>query len=271
MDWNQAMEKLLPVFVTHGLRIAGALVGLWVVIKLAGQVQRRITTALQAREFDITLSIFFGSLARWLLLAVAILAILGVFGFETASFAAIIGAAGLAFGLAFQGTLSNFSAGVMLLVFRPFKVGDRIEVDGVKGRVSEIGLFTTAVDTTDRRRQILPNSVVNTSVIQNQSYHETRRVDVTAYFAAECDPGVVRTTLADIGRRFNRVEIRPEADIVVKRLHPWGSEWELRIYVPMLEHNDVLYAAHEAILLAMAEKGLRPPEAHFTGGGRLTS
>jgi len=240
MDWNQAVETLLPVLVTHGLRIGGALLGLWVAVRLAGQAQRRITAALQVREFDITLSMFFGSLARWLLLAVCILAILGVFGVETASFAAIIGAAGLAFGLAFQGTLSNFSAGVMLLVFRPFTVGDRIEINGVRGRVSEIGLFTTAVDTTDRRRQILPNSMVNTSVIQNQSHHETRRVDVAVYFAADCEPGVIRATLADIGRRFNRVEIRQEADIVVKRLHPWGSEWELRIFVPMLEYNDVL-------------------------------
>jgi small conductance mechanosensitive channel len=159
----------------------------------------------------------------------------------------------------------------MLLVFRPFKVGDRIEIGDVKGRVSEIGLFTTAIDTTDRRRQILPNSMVNTSVIENHSHHPTRRVDVTIYFAADCAPEEIRTLLTELGLRFNRPEVRPQADIVVKRLHPWGSEWELRLFVPMIEHNDVLYATHEAVLQGMAARGLHPPAEYLTRSSRLTS
>ena len=126
LDVRALVATNLPILITYGLRCLGVLFAVWVAFKLAGWLQSRTTSVLLSRQFDATLSIFFGSLIRWLIIAAAVVACLGVFGIETTSFAALIGAAGLAVGLAFQGTLSNFAAGVMLLVFRPFKVGDYI-------------------------------------------------------------------------------------------------------------------------------------------------
>src|SRR4051794_35455351 len=111
---------MIPLATAYGVRIVGVLVAIWVSFKVAGWLQHRVTSGLRSRKFDETLAIFFGNVLRWLILVAAVLACLSVFGIETTSFAAIIGAAGLAVGLAFQGTLSNFAAGVMLLVFRPF-------------------------------------------------------------------------------------------------------------------------------------------------------
>lgn len=113
------METFIPIITSWGVNIAGVLIGLWASFKVSNWVQTQITSKLQARSFDATLAIFFGSLAKWALLVSAVLGLMGFVGIQTTSFAAIIGAAGLAIGLAFQGTLSNFSAGIVLLVFRP--------------------------------------------------------------------------------------------------------------------------------------------------------
>jgi small conductance mechanosensitive channel len=113
------LETFIPIITSWGVNIAGVLIGLWASFKVSNWVQTQITSKLQARSFDATLAIFFGSLAKWALLVSAVLGLMGFVGIQTTSFAAIIGAAGLAIGLAFQGTLSNFSAGIVLLVFRP--------------------------------------------------------------------------------------------------------------------------------------------------------
>ena len=179
MEANEEMlATLVPLVTSYGLRIVGVLFALWASFRIAGWLQNRVTRGLRQRSFDETLSIFFGNLLRWLVLVAAVLACLGVFGIETTSFAAIIGAASLAVGLAFQGTLSNFAAGVMLLVFRPFKVGDYIVAGGKEGKVAEIGLFVTALDTVDNRRIFLPNTAIGSGAIENNTAHPVRRIDI---------------------------------------------------------------------------------------------
>ncbi|MFN9977967.1 MAG: mechanosensitive ion channel family protein, partial [Phycisphaerae bacterium] len=123
-------------------------------------------------------------------LACAILGIAGSFGVNVNTFAAIIGSAGLAIGLAFQGTLSNIASGVLLLVFRPFKVGDSVVIAGVAGVVNEIDLFTTALDTADGRRVIVPNAQIAGAVIDNQSHHPRRRFEVLLSVQFDADPNV---------------------------------------------------------------------------------
>jgi len=167
MDTNKLLEEAVPLVTTYGIRVLGVVAVVWVSFKIAGSVQRGVTQGLRLRKFDETLAIFFGNMLRWLLILGTILACLSVFGIETTSFAAVIGAAGLAVGLAFQGTLSNFAAGVMLLVFRPFKVGDYIVAAGKEGVVAELGLFVTAIDTLDNRRIYLGNTSVGSGVIEN--------------------------------------------------------------------------------------------------------
>jgi small conductance mechanosensitive channel len=178
-NWEQLRTVILSVLVDYGSRLVGVLVLLSIAWIVAGWIRRVVRQSLERAKFGATLTVFFSSMSRWLVLLLAVLASLGVFGVETTSFAAIIGAAGLAVGLAFQGVLSNFASGVMLLVFRPFKAGDAVTTAGQTGKIGAIELFTTTLDTFDNRRFVIPNSSIFGSVIENISHHPTRRADVS--------------------------------------------------------------------------------------------
>ena len=170
----------------YGLKAVFVLILLTVAWTVSGWGSSIVRTALERINFDETLTIFLSKLVRWAILLMAALTCLSKFDVETTSFAALIAAAGLAIGLAFQGTLSNFAAGAMLLLFRPYKVGDEVNVAGYSGTVREIELFTTAIDTADFRRIIVPNSSIFGAVIENVTHHPVRRFDVgvgTAYSA----------------------------------------------------------------------------------------
>ncbi|MDX1740681.1 MAG: mechanosensitive ion channel, partial [Rhodothermales bacterium] len=161
------LEVIYQSILTYGLDVLGAIAVL-IVGWIASKWARRITRKGMDRRpnADATLTKFTSNLVGWLVIAIAVIAALEMFGVQTTSFVALLGAAGLAIGLAFQGTLSNFAAGVMLLVFRPFKVGDAIKVAGELGVVDEVGLFVTNLDTPDNRRIVIPNSNIFGSVIE---------------------------------------------------------------------------------------------------------
>ena len=139
----------------------------------------RIAGAPIKKRVDDTLGRFVSKMVFYVVMTCVLLAVLGSFGIPVTSFAAILGAAGFAVGLAFQGTLSNFASGVLLLVFRPFKVGDVINAAGVTAKVTELDLFTTVLDTPDNRRIIVPNSAIASGTIENITHHDDRRVDVS--------------------------------------------------------------------------------------------
>lgn len=162
----------------YGPPAVGVLVILAVAWVLASWARRATRRALIRARFDPTLGTFLSNALRWLILILAVLACMNLFGIQTTSFAAIIGAAGLAIGLALQGSLSNLAAGIMLLIFRPFKVGDWIIAAGQAGKVCEIDLFQTSLDTSDGRRIIVPNGPIFTGVIENSTFHPKRRIDL---------------------------------------------------------------------------------------------
>jgi small conductance mechanosensitive channel len=177
-DVGAAADKGMELFTTYGIPAIAAIV----IIMLAYFVATflaRIASRPICRRVDETLGRFVGKMVFYLVMICALLGVLQYFGIGVASFAAVLAAAGFAVGLAFQGTLSNFAAGVMLLVFRPFKVGDVINAAGVTAKVYEIDLFHTVFDTPDNRRIIVPNSEVGGGTIENISHHAERRVDVS--------------------------------------------------------------------------------------------
>jgi small conductance mechanosensitive channel len=182
--------------------IAKALVLLIVVWIAAGWAGRGATKGFEKAKFDVTLSKFFASLIRWTILLLGVLAILGIFGVETTSFAAVLAGAGLAVGMAFSGTLGSFAAGVMLLAFRPFKVGDVVTVAGVTGKVNEIGIFTTTLDTPDNRRFILPNGTITGTTIENISHHAIRRADVSVGTDYSADVDRTRAVLEKVANEL---------------------------------------------------------------------
>lgn len=182
IDTNEAifLGLTLNQLVTTGLNVLGAiaiLIGGWLIANWVSKLMRRGVE--KNPRFDKTLGILFAQLARWGILIFTFIAVLNRFGVQTTQFVALLGAAGLAIGLALQGALSNVAAGVMLLGLRPFKVGDAVEISGTSGVVDEIGLFSTKMHTFDNIAIHIPNSSIIGTEIKNMSQNPTRRIDLT--------------------------------------------------------------------------------------------
>lgn len=172
------LASVTGLLTTYGMSVLGGIVILIVGWMVAGWASRWTARALgRAKNVDAMLAGFLSNLVKYVVLAVTVLAVLSRFGVQTASLIAIFGAAGLAVGLALQGTLSQLAAGVMLLLFRPFKVGDYIDAGGTAGSVKAVGLFTTELATPDNVQIIVPNGSVWGATLKNYSFHPTRRVD----------------------------------------------------------------------------------------------
>ena len=178
---SASLDQLSDLAINWGANGIWALVTLVVGWVLAGWAERAVKSALaRMRVADQMLRGFFGSLARWALLAVTGVAVLERLGVQTTSVVAIMGAAGLAIGLALQGTLSNLAASVMLLLFRPFKVGDGVEGGGLAGTIKDVSLFHTHLVTGDNIQVIAPNSVLWNAALRNLSFYATRKVEIVA-------------------------------------------------------------------------------------------
>lgn len=226
----QITPEQFEMGVTYATRVVGVLVLLFVANIVASWTRRLVVRALDKAKFDATLTKFFSNLARYTVLILAVLAALGVFGIETTSFAAVIGAAGLAVGLAFQGTLSNFSAGVMLLAFRPFKVGDVVTAGGTTGKVDSIELFTTRFITPDNRLFIVPNSAVFGGTIENVSAFDTRRVNVEVGTDYGADLQKTREVLEKVaGSVEGRID-EPASQVYLLQLGGSSIDWTVRVW-----------------------------------------
>jgi small conductance mechanosensitive channel len=210
------------------LHAALVLIVLTLALTLSSWGSSLVRAALERIKFDETLTIFLSKLVRWSILLLAGLTCLNFFGVQTTSFAALIGAAGLAIGLAFQGTLSNFAAGAMLLLFRPYKVGDEVNVAGYLGIVREIELFTTAIDTHDNRRIIVPNSSIFGAVIENVTHHPVRRFEVPVGTAYSVDIDEARRVLERAVRSVPAVVQSPEPAVVLVELGTSSVNWAVR-------------------------------------------
>ncbi|MEN0110401.1 MAG: mechanosensitive ion channel domain-containing protein [Planctomycetota bacterium] len=242
-----------------GLRVALALIILIIALTIAGWVGAAVRSSLSRMKFDPTLAKFFAKLARWGVLLLAGLACLGSFGVETTSFAAVLGAAGFAVGLALQGTLSNFAAGAMLLLFRPFKVGDVVNIAGQLGKVDEIELFTTAIDTFDNRRIILPNGEVFGSTIENITHHARRRVDVEVGAAYDADVDETRRVLEQAVRNTEGVLTDPEPGVVLTGLGASSVDWMVQGWAPTGDYLAVKQALLRSVKRALDGAGIGIP------------
>ncbi|MGH0030154.1 MAG: mechanosensitive ion channel family protein [Myxococcota bacterium] len=237
---EQLLETLIELVSVWGLRVIGAIAVLIVGRIIAGTLRRATVRALGRASVDETLAPFLSGLVYYVAIAVVLIAVLGLFGIETTSLVAVLGAAGLAVGLALQGTLSNFSSGVMLLVFRPFKVGDFIEGGGTKGTVDQVGIFTTILNTPDNVQIIVPNSSIYGSTITNYSAYDTRRNDLVIGVGYDDDLSVVDAAIRRVLDADERVLAEPEPQVMVGELgdssvnflvRPWCKAedyWSLR-------------------------------------------
>ena len=230
-DLTVQWQTLIDAVSGYGLELIAALVilvfGWW----LAGRVQKLILRALdRLPRMDATLKPFLSSLARYAIIAVTLVAVLARLGVQTTSIIAVLGAAGLAIGLALQGTLQNIAAGIMLLLLRPFKVGDYIDAGGISGTVDEIGLFTTDMTTFDGVYRSVPNaSLWNTSIL-NYSRLPTRRMDVPVGIAYEDDVERAMALLLDHLKQDSRVLSDPAPQVLVTNLGESSVDLSLRCW-----------------------------------------
>lgn len=241
------------------LRAIGALVLLIAARIVAGWLSKTVRGVLEAREFDKTLTRFFSALTRIMILLAAVLGILGMFGVETTSFAAVIGAAGLAIGLAFQGTLGSFSSGVLLLTFRPFNVGDYIEAAGASGTVDEIELFTTTLITPDNKKIIVPNSAVTGGNITNYSALPVRRVDVPVGTDYGADLRKTREILEKVVEGIEKRIETPASQVYLAELGASSIDWQLRVWVNTPDYWDVRQIIVRDTKAALDEAGIGIP------------
>ncbi len=240
LDLDAVVQQLSGVLSAYGLKVIGAIAVLIIGRAVAGWLRRLTVRAMKRGDVDASLIPFIAGLVYTLAMVFVIVAVLGRFGVPTASFIAVLGAAGLAVGLALQGTLSNFAAGVMLLLFRPFRVGDLVEVAGTLGVVKQIGIFATQLDTLDHVRVILSNSTVYGDKISNFTANDIRRVDLTVGVSYDDDLETAKRVINDILSAHDKVLDSPEAQVEVVEMgdssvnlvvRPWcATEDYWRVY-----------------------------------------
>lgn len=227
---QSTLDAILTQLPDYAIKVVGVLAlfiaGRW----LANRLAKNLRKNLERKELDPTLARFFSTMTRILVLVVVVLACLSIFGIETTSVAAVLGAAAFAVGLALQGSLANFAAGVMLVVFRPYRVDDVVTVASETGKVIEIGLFTTTLDTPDNRRIIIPNGTIFSGTILNVTAHPERRVDIDIGCDYGADLDATRKTLE---RAIAAVSARLDGgahQVVLVGLGASSVDWQLRIW-----------------------------------------
>ncbi|UCH28599.1 MAG: mechanosensitive ion channel [Myxococcales bacterium] len=252
-------NKYLDLLIEYGPKVVGVLIALFAAWVIAGWLERAVRKALEKRNFDDTLTRFFAKLTRYLILVGVVLGCLGVFGIQTASFAAVLAAAGFAVGLAFQGTLGNFSAGVMLLVFRPFKVGDFVEVNGETGTCEHIDLFTCEFRTLDNKKLIIPNGAVFGNTITNYTGYDTRRVDIDIGAEYSADVDATRAALEKAAANIPGMLKDPAPQVFLKSLGASSVDWQVRIWCKTEDFWNVWQATTQASKAALDAAGIGIP------------
>lgn len=250
------IADLVTHFVINALMaLAIFVVGRWIALQIVNIVQK----TLLARNMDTALVHFVRSLAYWVLLAFVLIAALGQLGIQTASFVAIIGAAGLAIGLALQGSLSNFASGILLLVFKPFKAGDFVEVANTAGSIEKIQIFTTELVTPDNKQIIIPNSAITSGTITNYSAKDTRRVDLTIGISYDDDIDKARELIFDEISKDERILKDPEPVVLVMALADSSVNFAVRSWAATSDYWPVYTSLTESIKKRFDKDGISIP------------
>jgi len=258
-DWEEVWTTLQTTGVEFGINIVTAIVVFFVGKWVVNLVVSGLMKAMQKGELDVTLRRFIGNFARMLLMLFVIIAAINQLGVQTASLIALLGAAGLAVGLALQGSLSNFAAGVLIVLFRPYKVGDWIEGGGISGAVEEVQILTTVLKTGDNKRIIVPNSQIMGTTITNYSANETRRVDLVVGVSYSDDIDKVRKELQDLVAADDRILDDPAVTIAVSELADSSVNFVVRPWVKTADYWGVYFDLTEAIKKRFDEAGISIP------------
>ena len=257
---SYAIETGMAVITTYGFKVIGAIIILVVGWSVAGLVKRAIMKAgTRSERLDKTLVTFFASIAKYAVLTFTVIAVLGSFGVETTSFVAVLGALGLALGLALQGTLGHVASGIMLVIFRPFRIGDFIEAGGAMGTVDAITLFTTEINTPDNVKIIIPNGAVWGGVVKNFAINPTRRLDFTIGIGYEDSIDKAMGILRKIVDAEARILKDPEPMLAVSTLADSSVNLLVRVWTARADFFGVNLALNKAVKEAFDAEGVSIP------------
>jgi len=243
----------------YGLRIIGALAILFIGRIIVGIITRIVRRLMVKNEVDETLIGFISSLVKVGLMIFVFISAAGTLGIDTTSFAAIVAAGGLAIGFALQGSLSNFAAGVMLIIFRPFKAGNFVEAGGITGTVEKVRIFSTIMKSPDNKEIIVPNGKIIGDTITNFSAKETRRVDMVFGIGYSDDIKLAKDTFWEILNADERVLKDPAPTVAVSELADSSVNFVVRPWVKAADYWGVFFDTHEKVKLTFDQKGISIP------------
>ena len=259
IDWAQMLEMVKTQGVELAINVAIAIAIFYIGKLVVGMVVCGMRRVMQKQEIDKTLETFVANLVRMVLMVVVVIAAISALGIETTSFIAIFGAAGLAVGLALQGSLSNFAAGVLIVLFRPYRVGDFIEGAGIAGVVEQVQILTTVLKTGDNKQIIVPNGQIMDSIITNYSAKDTRRVDMVVGVSYDDDLDKVRSVLEELVAADDRILDDPACTIAVSELGDSSVNFVLRPWTNTADYWGVKFDLTEAIKKRFDKEGISFP------------
>ena len=263
MDLQRIVDVAGPVVLAFGLKIIGAIAA-WIAGRwLIGVAVNIVSSAMERQKIDPTLTRYMGSVIAVVLNIVLVVGILGYFGIETTSFAALMAAMGIAIGAAWGGLLANFAAGAFLLVLRPFKTGDFVTVGGLTGTVKEIGLFATTLVLPDNVVTFVGNNKVFSDTIQNFSATPFRRVDRTAQLAHSVDADDAIRRLREALVKIPNVVATPAPDVEIIDFNAMGPVLAVRPYTHTDNYWQVYFDTNKLIRETFGAAGYPVPEAHY--------
>ena len=262
MDIEKLIDKGVDFISTYGIQVIGAIIiwiiGSWIIKKLL-----KVTGSVMTKSgYDASLQKFLLNLVGWVLKILLILVILSQLGIETTSFAAILAAAGLAVGLALQGSLANFAGGVLLMIFKPIKIGDLIEAQGEIGVVKEIEIFTTKLTTPDNKEVIIPNGTLSNGNIINYTSEGKLRVDLTFGVSYDADIKQTKEVLLQVLTSNAKVLKDPAPSVNVSELADSSVNFAVRPWCIPANYWDVYFETTENVKIALDKAGIEIPYPH---------
>lgn len=259
VDFIRLYEQGQEILFTYGIRIITAIAILIIGRIVAGIIKKIVLKSFSKAKVETTISTFISNLTFIGIMAFTIIAVLGRIGVQTTSFIAVLGAAGLAIGLAFQGSLSNFAAGFLMIIFRPFKVDDYIEAAGVAGKVKKIEVFTTTILTVDNKKVIVPNSKITGDNIINYTAEKNRRVDMTFGIGYGDDIDKAKEVLNRIVKSFPEVLEDPAPQIELSELGDSSVNFIVRPWAKTEDYWKVKFGITEAVKKEFDKEGISIP------------
>lgn len=262
-DFEALWETYGPWVISGALKVLGALIILIIGMRIAARLGRLVrNTAMKRDSIDDTLGSFLGSMVRWAITAATLIASLQVFGIEATSFVAILGAMTLAIGLSLQGALGNIASGVMIMAFRPYQLGDYVEMAGVAGSVQDINLFQTVLATPDNIKIMVPNSQAIDGVIKNYSGYTTRRIDLVFSIDYNDNMDDALGLIRRIVDKDQRILTEPEPFVRVTELAASSVDISVRVWAEASDYFDIKFDLTKQAKEALDAAGISIPYPH---------